>query len=144
MISINVGMLLAKLKHDDILLNGHMAKTTCVQDSQVPDGGYRGYGRLDRKVMTLGCSKQGFNGCCTHTHTHKYTVHIHAILSQAFWGLVGCEKADGGGHDRCLQGQLRTSPLLTASHLLHIMSATTHTASWVNPSMLPHTLRINK
>ena len=84
---------------------------------------------LDGKVMTLGCSTEIISS--THTHTH---------LSQAFRGFVGCQgKADGGGHDRCLQGQLWTSSLLTASHLLHIMSARAHTASWVNPSMLPHT-----
>lgn len=97
---------------------------------------------LDREVVTLGYSKQGFAGCCTHTYIN---IHTHTVLSQAFRGLVGHgRKADGRGHGRCLQGQLWTPPLLTASHLLHIMSATAHTASWVNPSMLPHAPGINK
>lgn len=38
MISMKVELLLAKLKHDDLLLNGHMAKATCVQDPRVPAG----------------------------------------------------------------------------------------------------------
>ena len=76
---------------------------------------------LDGKVMTLGCSKEVISSTHTHTRTH---------LSQAFRGFVErWGKADGGGHDRCLQGQLWMSPLLTASHLLHIMCATAHTAS---------------
>lgn len=98
---------------------------------------------LDREVMTLGCGKQGFTGWCTDIYINIH--HTHKHLHQAFRRLVlHWEKTDGGGHDRYLQGQLWTSPLLTASHLLQIMSTTAHTGSWVNPSRLPHALRINK
>lgn len=102
--------------------------------------GGRGGGRLDRKVMTLGCSKQGFRGCCT--HIQKYTHALEPGIKGLGWTSG---EADGGGHDRCLQGHLRTSP---PPHRLtpvtHRVRYNAHAASWVNPSTLPHALRINK
>lgn len=70
MISINVGMLLAKLKHDDILLNGHMAKTTCV---------HRGYAAVSRDSTAA---------AHIHTHTQIYCTYT-CNLEPGFSGLGG-------------------------------------------------------
>lgn len=73
---------------------------------------------LDREVVTLGCSEQGLY-INIHTHTHK----------PGFHRLCGTSEADGQ-----MAGVYSTAALLTALYLLHIMSATAHTASWLCPA----------
>lgn len=131
-ISVKVGLyeacqFVVKWTHGQI----HMCPKSAVTCRVLVKSIGRDCGEPGREVATLGCRKLRLSGCCTHIY-----INVYAPLGQVFRGFEGHE---GGRVDWCLQGQLGTSP-----HLLYIMSARTHTATSVNPSMLPPTPRLKK